>query len=228
MDPDMVRQQEEEEAASRLRKFVIGRAPSVAVKEDAFVLRAEPREPFKAVAPAAAPASARSVGEPFSGRPPICFSSHLWVCRRYLARHATRSSGWQFLRSAWRWDFCPAGSRQSRCSASATNWEWSSPTARPLVPAFIILFSLVGGLAVILPVITGPSLATAQASQLLVPWLAQPWRRRGGRLRARIAENAGQSARQALIRASHVLLWAADQPVSTGVSASLHSAHDPS
>ena len=47
MDPDMVRQQEEEEAASRLRKYVIGRPPSAPVREDAFVLRAEPREPFK-------------------------------------------------------------------------------------------------------------------------------------------------------------------------------------
>src|SRR5258708_4224478 len=58
MDPDMVRQQEEEEeAASRLRKFV-GRPPAAPAKEDAFVLRAEPRETYKAPAPAAAPAAA--------------------------------------------------------------------------------------------------------------------------------------------------------------------------
>ncbi len=173
MDPDMVRQQEEEEAASRLRKFVIGRPPSAPMMEDAFVLRAEPREPFTAAAPAAAQVK----------RPPgwgavlratlyCLLFSILGFVGGILLGVQLGLVHWQFFTLGMAVGFLSGW--QSAVAVLRKRYKLGAVQAyrAPLIPAVIILFSLVGGLAAILPIITGSSLATAQASQLLVPWLS--------------------------------------------------------
>jgi hypothetical protein len=171
MDPDMVRQQEEEEAASRLRKFVIGRAPSAPMREEAFVLRAEPREPFR-VAPAA-PAVKRSPGWGAVIRATFycLLFSVLGLVGGILIGIQLGLVHWQFFALGMAAGFLSGW--QSAAAVLRKRYKLGVVQAyrAPLIPAVIILFSLVGGLAVILPIITGSTLATAQASQLLVPWL---------------------------------------------------------
>ena len=170
MDPDMVRQQEEEEAASRLRKFVIGRAPSAPVREEAFVLRAEPREPFR-VAPAA-PAVKRS-----PGWGAVVRATTYCLLFTFLGFVGGVTLGFQLGLVAWQ--FLALGAAVGFLSG----WQSGVAVLRkryklgvvqsyraPLIPTFIILLSLVGGLAVILPVVR-PSLQTAHASEHLVPLL---------------------------------------------------------
>ena len=172
MDPDMVRQQEEEEAASRLRKFVMGRPPSAPGQEDAFVLRAELREPSKAAAPAAIPVK----------RPPdwgaalratlyCLFFTVLGLVGGILLGFKLGLVHWQCFALGMAVGFLSGW--QSAVALLRKRYKLGVVQAyrAPLVPALIILLSLVGGLAVILPIVTESSLATAQASQLLVPWL---------------------------------------------------------
>ncbi len=172
MDPDMVRQQEEEEAASRLRKYVIGRPPSAPVREDAFVLRAEPREAFKVSATAAAPVKRPpGWGAVFRATLYCLLFSVLGLVGGILLGMQLGLVHWQFFALGMAAGFVSGW--QSAVAVLRKRYKLGVVQAyrAPLIPAAIILFSLVGGLAVILPVITGSSLATAQASQLLVPWL---------------------------------------------------------
>ena len=172
MDPDMVRQQEEEEAASRLRKYVIGRTASVPVKEDAFVLRAEPREHFKPAAPAAAPAK-RPLGWGAVLRATLycLFFTILGLVGGILIGFQLGLVHWQFFVLGMAVGFLAGW--QSAVAVLRKRYQLGVVQAyrAPLIPAVIILLSLVGGLSVILPIVTGSSLATAQVSQLLVPWL---------------------------------------------------------
>ena len=191
MDPDMVRQQEEEEAASRLRKIVTGRAPPVApVMDDAFVLRAEPREPFKAAATAKAPAPAKSAA-PAKGpasaairpRQQLGWGSAARVTLYGLVPTILGLVGGIALGAQLglvHWQFFMLGivsgfllGWQSAVAVLRGRYELSVLQAwrASFIPALIILCSMVGGLAVILPVITGSSLETAHTSQLLIPWV---------------------------------------------------------
>jgi hypothetical protein len=171
MDPDMVRQQEEEEAASRLRKFVMRRPPSAPMKEEAFVLRAEPRKDFR-VAPSA-PTAKRSPGWGGVVRATIycLLFTILGLVGGILIGIQLGLVHWQFFALGMAAGFLSGW--QSAGAVLRKRYKLGVVQAyrAPLVPAVIILFSLVGGLAVMLPIITGTSLATAQASQLLVPWL---------------------------------------------------------
>ena len=171
MDPDMVRQQEEEEAASRLRKFAMGRPPSAPMKEEAFVLRAPPRADFR-VAPAA-PTAKRSPGWGGVVRATIycLLFTILGLVGGILIGIQLGLVHWQFFALGMAAGFLSGW--QSAVAVLRKRYKLGVVQAyrAPLVPAVIILFSLVGGLAVMLPIITGTSLATAQASQLLVPWL---------------------------------------------------------
>lgn len=174
MDPDMVRQQEEEEeeAAGRLRKIVTGRPPSAPVKENAFVLRAESRESFKAAAPAAAPIKPPpGWGAVLRATVYCLLFTILGLVGGILIGVQLGLVHWQFFALGMAAGFLSGW--QSAVAVLRKRYKLGVVQAyrAPLVPAVIILLSLVAGLAVILPIITGASLATAQASQLLVPWL---------------------------------------------------------
>ena len=178
MDPDMVRQQEEEEAASRLRKIVTGRSPSApapapaAVKADPLVLRAEPREPFKAAAPAAVAPPKRAAGWGAVLRATLyCLVfSILGLVGGIMLGVKLGLVHWQFFVLGMSAGFLAGW--QSAVAVLRKRYELGVVRAyrAPLIPALIILLSLVAGLAVILP-FAGPSLETAQTSQLLMPWL---------------------------------------------------------
>jgi hypothetical protein len=182
MDPDMVRQQEEEEAASRLRKFATGRPPSAPPKDDAFVLRADPRQPFtnprqplKAAAPA--PAAAAPAKRP-PGWGAVLRATLYCLLFTILGLIGGILIGMQL--GLVPWQYFTLG----MVAGFVSGWQSAVAVLRkryklgvvqayraPLVPAMIMLASLVGGLAVMLPIITGSSLATAQWTQLLMPWL---------------------------------------------------------
>jgi hypothetical protein len=171
MDPDLVRQQEEEEAASRLRKFVTARPPSAPAPHDALVLRAEPREPFKAAAPAAAPVK----------RPPgwgaVLRAAAYCLLFTVLGLVGGIMFGVKIGLVAWQ------SLALGMAAGFVFGWQSAVATLRkryklgfaqayraPLIPAVILLLSLVGGLAVILP-LTGASRDAAHAGPLLTPWL---------------------------------------------------------
>ena len=178
MDPDMVRQQEEEEAASRLRRFAAARPPAAPPKDDAFILRAEPREPFKAAAPAKAAASAA-----IPARRPLAWGAATRATLYCLLFTIFGLIGgiligmqlglvpWQYFALGMIGGF--ASGLQSSVAVLRKRYKLSVGQAwrASLAPAVIVLTSLVGGLAVMLPVITGSSLATEHWTQLLTPWL---------------------------------------------------------
>lgn len=172
MDPDMVRQQEEEEAASFLRGIISGRAPHSTPKQDAFVLRAEPRERHQAPPPMAAPRPKREPG--WGAALQATFYCVLFAILGLvggimlgvklglvswqslgLGMAAGFLFGWRSAVAALRKRYATGFTRAYRAS---------------LVPALIIQLSLVGGLAVILP-FAGATLETANTSLLLKPWL---------------------------------------------------------
>jgi len=175
MDPDMVRQQEEEEAASRLRKFVTGRPPSAPPKDDAFVLRADPRQPsFKAApTPAAAAPAKRPPGWGAVLRATLycLLFTILGLIGGILIGMQLGLVPWQYFTLGMVVGF--ASGWQSAVAVLRKRYKLGVVQAyrAPFVPAVIMLVSLVGGLAVLLPIITGSSLATAQWTQLLIPWL---------------------------------------------------------
>lgn len=172
MDPDMVRQQEEAEADSRLRIFATGRPPSARPKEDAFVLRAEPREPSKSAAPAAIPARRPlSWGAAMRATLYCLLLAILGLVGGIMLGVKLGLVHWQFFILGMAaglllgWQAAVTVLRKRYRLGVVQAWRAS------FIPAVIILMSLVGGLAVMLPVITGSTLETAQAGQLLVPWL---------------------------------------------------------
>ena len=172
MDPDMVRQQEEEETASGLRNFVMSRPKGPAVREEAFVLRAEPREPFKAAPPIAAPANGPlRWGAAMRATLYCLLFTILGLIGGILIGMQLGLVNWQFFTLGMGAGFLSGW--QAAVAVLRKRYRLGVVHAyrAPLVPALIILFSLVGGLAVILPVITGTTLATANAGQLLLPWL---------------------------------------------------------
>jgi hypothetical protein len=171
----MVRQQEEEEAASRLRGVFNGRASFSPPKHDPFVMRAEPRD--VPIAPASAPARPKDQPKRVPG----------WLA-------ATQATGYCVLFGA----LGLIGGIMLGVKLGLVSWQslglgllagfvfgWRSAVAAlrkrgttgftrayraSLVPALIIMLSLVAGLAIILP-FAGASLEGAQGGQLLRPWL---------------------------------------------------------
>jgi hypothetical protein len=178
MDPDMVRQQEEAEAASRVHIFATGRPPAAAVKQDAFVLRAEPREPFNPIVTPAAPTPAATPvklplgwGAVLRATLYCLFFTVLGLVGGILLGMQLGLVHWQFFALGMLVGFLSGW--QSAVAVLRKRYRLGVVQAyrAPLVPAAIILLSLVAGLAVFLPIITGTTLATAQANQLLAPWL---------------------------------------------------------
>jgi hypothetical protein len=171
MDPDMVRQQEEEESASRLRGVMTGRAPFFPPKPDAFVLRAEPRELPKAPAPAAArPKRPPGWGAALQATLYCTVFAILGLIGGIMLGVKLGLVSWQSLALGMSAGFLFGW----RSAVAALRRRYTTGFTRAyrasLVPALIIQLSLVGGLAIILP-FAGASLETAHTSQLLTPWL---------------------------------------------------------
>ena len=175
MDPDMVRQQEEEEAASRLRSVVTRRAPAPPPKGDAFVLRAEPRERFREAEPAveAAPAQERRApgwGAALRATTYCVFFAGVGLVGGIAVGANLGLVPWQSLAFGvaagflFGWRSAVAALRKYYAAGIARAYRAS------LVPALIIILSLVGGWATILP-FAGTAVDAAHTSQLLKPWL---------------------------------------------------------
>lgn len=176
MDPDMVRQQEEEEAASRQRGVFSRRTNFLQPRHDPFVMRAEPQNIPIGPVPDPAP-----IIQPPSKRVPGWFAASQATSYCVLFGALGLIGGimlgvklglvsWQSLALGMLSGFVIGW----RSAVSALRKRYTTGFARAyrasLVPAVIVLLSLVGGLAVILP-FAGSSLESAQTGQLLRPWL---------------------------------------------------------
>jgi hypothetical protein len=174
MDPDMVRQQEEEEAASRLRGVITGRMPPPPPKRDAFVLRAEPRERFSEAEPAAAaPARERRApgwGAALRATTYCVFFAGVGLVGGIAIGANLELVSWQSLAFGVAAGFLLGW----RSAVGALRKYYAAGIARAyrasLVPALIIIMSLVGGWATILP-FAGTAVDAAHTGQLLKPWL---------------------------------------------------------
>jgi hypothetical protein len=171
----MVRQQEEEEAASRGRGIFSGRASFSRPRHDPFVMRAEPQNiPIGPV-----PAPARQFDPPKRAPGWLAASQATSYCVLFGALGLIGGImlgvklglvSWQSLGLGMLTGFVLGW----RSAVSALRKRYSTGFTKAyraaLIPALIVLLSLVGGLAVILP-FAGSSLEGAQTSQLLRPWL---------------------------------------------------------
>jgi hypothetical protein len=184
MDPDMVRQQEEEEAAARLRAVIGAQAPFIRAgdkEEDKFILRAEPREPVPASAPAAPMVKAAkatraaSPVKPMPGWGGALRATLLCILLTVVGLVGGIMVGVKLGLVSW----------QSLALGMAAGFlfGWQSAVASirkryglgrigalraPLVPAVIVLLALVAALGLVLPF---AGRAADGADTLFLPWL---------------------------------------------------------
>jgi Domain of unknown function (DUF4396) len=178
MDPDMVRQQEEEEAASR-RGALNGRASFTPPRHDPFVMRAEPRDIPVAPVPAPAPAPARRIDPPKRAPGWLAASRATFYCVLFGALGLIGGIMLGVKLGLVSWQSLGLGMLIGfglgwRAAVAVLRKRYTTGFTRAyrasLVPALIVLICLVGGLAVILP-FAGSSLDGVPTSQLLRPWL---------------------------------------------------------
>jgi hypothetical protein len=175
MDPDMVRQQEEEEAASRLRGVLSRRTSFSSPRHDPFVMRAEPRNIPIGPVPAQAP-----IIEPPKRVPGwLAASQATFYCVLFGALGLIGGImlgvklglvSWQSLGLGMLTGFVLGWRSAVGALRKRTTTGFTKAYRASLTPALIVLLCLVGGLAVILP-FAGSSLDSAQTGQLLRPWL---------------------------------------------------------